>query len=44
MAPRVIREILKPIIEVLATIPSVVIGFIGIKIVAPVIKDIFILI
>ncbi len=41
LAPRVVREILKPIIEVLATIPSVVIGFIGIKLVAPFIKDVF---
>ncbi|OFW53273.1 MAG: phosphate ABC transporter permease subunit PstC [Actinobacteria bacterium RBG_13_35_12] len=41
LAPRTVREILKPIIEVLATIPSVVIGFIGIKLLAPVIKDLF---
>ncbi len=41
LAPKAIREILKPIIEVLATIPSVVIGFIGIKVVAPIIKDTF---
>jgi len=41
LAPKAIREILKPIIEVLATIPSVVIGFIGIKVVAPVIKNFF---
>jgi phosphate transport system permease protein len=41
LAPKAIREILKPIIEVLATIPSVVIGFIGIKVVAPIIKNIF---
>ncbi len=41
LAPKAIREILKPIIEVLATIPSVVIGFIGIKVAAPVIKNIF---
>lgn len=41
LAPRLVREILKPIIEVLATIPSVVIGFIGIRLVAPVIKNIF---
>ncbi len=41
LAPRVVREILKPIIEVLATIPSVVIGFIGIKLLAPIIKDLF---
>jgi len=41
LAPRAAREILKPIIEVLATIPSVVIGFIGIKLLAPVIKNLF---
>ena len=41
LAPKALREILKPIIEVLATIPSVVIGFIGIKVVAPLIKNIF---
>lgn len=41
LAPRTVREILKPIIEILATIPSVVIGFIGIKIVAPLIKNMF---
>ncbi len=41
LAPRTIREILKPIIEVLATIPSVVIGFIGIMILAPFIRNLF---
>lgn len=41
LAPRAVREILKPIIEILATIPSVVIGFIGIKLLAPIIKDLF---
>lgn len=41
LAPKFIREILKPVIEVLAIIPSVVIGFIGIQILAPFIKNIF---
>jgi len=41
LAPRPIRELLKPIIEVLATIPSVVIGFIGIQLIVPIIKDVF---
>ncbi|MBN1299511.1 MAG: phosphate ABC transporter permease subunit PstC [Actinobacteria bacterium] len=41
LAPRVVRETLKPIIEILATIPSVVIGFIGLKIAVPLIKNIF---
>jgi phosphate transport system permease protein len=41
LAPRFIREIIKPIIEVLATLPSVVIGFIGLKTIVPIVKDIF---
>ncbi len=41
LAPRLVRETIKPIIEVLATIPSVVIGFIGIKVMAPIIKNVF---
>jgi len=41
LAPKAVRETLKPIIEILATIPSVVIGFIGIQLVVPVIKRIF---
>ncbi len=41
LAPRFIREIFKPIIEVLATIPSVVIGFIGLKTIVPLVKNVF---
>lgn len=41
LAPRLIRETIKPIIEVLATLPSVVIGFIGLKAVVPIIRDVF---
>jgi phosphate transport system permease protein len=41
LAPKAVREILKPLIEVMAIIPSVVIGFIGIKLLAPVIKNLF---
>ncbi len=41
LAPRPVRETLKPIVEVLATIPSVVIGFIGMMILVPFIKDLF---
>lgn len=41
LAPKAVREILKPIIEVLATIPSVVIGFIGIQLIVPLIKSTF---
>ena len=41
LAPRAVREIVKPIIEVLASIPSVVIGFIGITLLSGIIKDTF---
>ncbi|MCE5321795.1 phosphate ABC transporter permease subunit PstC [bacterium] len=41
VAPKWMREILKPVIEVLAGIPSVVIGFIGLTIAAPFIQKIF---
>ena len=39
LAPRWARDILKPIIEVLAGIPSVVLGFLGWIAVAPLIQD-----
>lgn len=35
VAPKPVREVLKPTIEVLAGIPSVVIGFIGVTVAAP---------
>ena len=35
VAPKPVREILKPTIDVLAGIPSVVLGFIGLTIAAP---------
>lgn len=35
VAPRGIKEILKPIVEILAGIPSVVLGFIGILVIVP---------
>ncbi len=38
VAPRWAREILKPCVEVLAGIPSVVLGFMGILVLAPVIR------
>ena len=41
IAPKTVREILKPTIEVLAGIPSVVIGFIGLVIAAPFLQKIF---
>ena len=41
LAPRAIRETVKPIIEILASIPSVVIGFIGMTLLSGIIKDTF---
>ena len=38
IAPRWVREILKPLIEVLAGIPSVVLGFLGMVVVAPLVR------
>jgi phosphate transport system permease protein len=35
VAPRWVREILKPLVEILAGLPSVVLGFLGILVVAP---------
>jgi phosphate transport system permease protein len=35
IAPRWVREILKPLVEVLAGLPSVVLGFLGVLVVAP---------
>ena len=39
VAPSWAREILKPLIEVLAGIPSVVLGFFGMNLVAPVVRE-----
>jgi len=39
MAPAWAREVLKPIIEILAGIPSVVLGFFGMTLVAPLIRE-----
>jgi len=41
IAPKKIKELLKNTIELLAAIPSVVLGFIGISILSPFIKNIF---
>lgn len=41
VAPLRVRNVIRPIIEILAGIPSVAIGFIGIVLVGPVIADIF---
>jgi phosphate transport system permease protein len=40
VAPRWTREILKPIIEVLAGVPSVVLGFFGMTFVAPLVRTV----
>jgi phosphate transport system permease protein len=39
IAPNWVREILKPLIETLAGIPSVVIGFFGMTVVAPLVRE-----
>jgi phosphate transport system permease protein len=41
VAPRWMREMLKPFIEVLAGIPSVVLGFLGMLVVSPLIREWF---
>lgn len=41
IAPSWAREILKPMIEVLAGIPSVVLGFFGMSLIAPLVREIF---
>ena len=40
VSPRWAREILKPIIEVLAGVPSVVLGFFGMTFVAPMVREV----
>lgn len=40
VAPGWVREILKPLIEVLAGIPSVVLGFFGMTLLAPAVRDV----
>ncbi|MFN2236270.1 MAG: phosphate ABC transporter permease subunit PstC, partial [Anaerolineales bacterium] len=39
IAPRSVREILKPLVEVLGGLPSVVLGFLGILILAPFLRE-----
>jgi phosphate transport system permease protein len=41
IAPRWMREVLKTGVELLAAIPSIVIGFIGITMLAPLVKQVF---
>ncbi|MBC7217977.1 MAG: phosphate ABC transporter permease subunit PstC [Candidatus Caldatribacterium sp.] len=41
ICPRRVREILKPIVEILAGIPSVVYGFFGVVLLAPLVQRIF---
>jgi phosphate transport system permease protein len=41
VAPRWLREILKPMIEIVAGIPSVVLGFIGIVVLSPLVRTTF---
>jgi phosphate transport system permease protein len=41
IAPRWLREILKPMIEVVAGIPSVVLGFIGMVALSPIVREVF---
>ena len=41
LPPRWLREILKPLIEILAGLPSVVLGFIGIAILSSTVRELF---
>ncbi len=41
VAPRTLREVLKPVVEVLAGLPSVMLGFLGIVVLAPFIRQTF---
>jgi len=39
VAPRWVREILKPLVELLAGLPSVVLGFLGIVVLSPFVRE-----
>ncbi len=41
VAPRTLREVLKPVVEVMAGLPSVMLGFLGIVVLAPFIRQTF---
>ena len=38
IAPQIVKEILKPLIEILAGLPSVVLGFLGILVISPMLR------
>ncbi len=41
IAPRTIKEVLKSVIELLAGLPSVVLGFFGMVVIAPILQNVF---
>lgn len=41
VVPRALRDILKPVVELIATIPSVAIGFVGAVAINPLVKEVF---
>lgn len=41
IAPSLVRRVFKPLVELLAALPSVVVGFFGMVIVAPLLQDMF---
>lgn len=41
IAPRWLREYLKPLVEILGGLPSVVLGFLGIQILSPLLRQVF---
>jgi phosphate transport system permease protein len=41
IAPRAIKEVLKSVIELLAGLPSVVLGFFGMVVIAPILQNVF---
>jgi phosphate transport system permease protein len=41
ISPRWAREILKPLVEILAGLPSVLLGFLGVLVVAPIVREAF---
>lgn len=41
IAPSALRRVCKPLIELLAALPSVVVGFFGLVVVAPLLQDVF---